>query len=493
MGIIQKQTLKGTLYSYIGVVIGFLNMGILYPRIFTAEQVGLTQVMLSIVTILSQLGNLGFVEMSNRIFPWFRDKLTGNRGFLGLGLLITLTGTIIVTVLLVLNIDYVVYSNAERTSLLEDYSGYLPLLLTLTIWFNFFDNYVRILYNAVLGIFLRDLLYRILNLLLIGLYFFRVIDFDGFILLFVLSQGLPQIITLMVWMARNDELRIGKFRLWIDRSMVKQLVSLSVYGLITGISGIMVSNIDKYMINFHLGLDQAGIYAISFYFATVILIPGKSLGKIAAPIIADAWKRDDIKTVADIYARSCINQIAMGVLLVIGIIANLHNIYRILPESYSGGEWIIILISLGNFVFVATGASIYVLGTSMHYRLQTWLMLFMIFLVLTTNYFLIPAMGIEGAALASFISLAIISAMRVYIIWAKIGIWPFRWANLAIIGAGLAVFLLSLLIPRLGLVADIVVRSSFITLLFLGAVYFFNLSGEIKAMIDNFLKLLRKN
>jgi len=119
-------------------------------------------------------------------------------------------------------------------------------------------------------------------------------------------------------------------------------------------------------------------------------------------------------------------------------------------------------------------------------------MLFMILLVLSTNYFLIPAMGIEGAALASFVSLTIISAIRVYIIWIKIGIWPFRWENLALIGAGMAVFLLSQLIPRLPLIADIAVRSSFITLLFLAVVYYFNLSGEIKLMIDNLLNLLRK-
>ncbi|MFO7574579.1 MAG: oligosaccharide flippase family protein [Bacteroidales bacterium] len=492
MGIIQKQTLKGTVYSYIGVVIGFLNMGILYPRIFTAEEIGLTQVMLSIATILSQLGNLGFGDMSNRIFPWFREKLSGNRGFLGLGLIITLTGTIIVTALLVLNLDNVVYSSAERTSLLDDYSGFLPLLLVLTIWFTFFDNYVRILYNAVLGTFLRDLLYRVLNLILIGLYYFRLIDFDGFILLFVLSQGLPQIIILIIWMSRNNELVIGNFRLYIDRKMAKQLASLSIYGLITSISGITVANIDKYMINFHLGLDQAGIYAISFYFATIILIPGKSLGKIAAPVIADAWKREDLKTVSDIYARSCINQTAIGVLMVIGIIANLHNIYRILPESYAGGEWIIILISLANFIFIATGASIYVLGTSSYYRLQTWLMLLMIILVLATNYLLIPVMGIVGAALASFISVVIISALRVYIIWLKIGLWPFRARNLALIGIGLAIYLLSLLIPRLVLIADIAVRSSFITLLFLGAVYFLNLSREIKDMIDNVINMIRK-
>jgi O-antigen/teichoic acid export membrane protein len=96
MGIIQKQTLKGSVYSYIGVLIGFLNMAILSPKIFSAEQIGLTQVMLAITTILSQVGNLGFIDLSNRIFPWFRDVATKNRGFLGLGLLVTLTGTVIV-------------------------------------------------------------------------------------------------------------------------------------------------------------------------------------------------------------------------------------------------------------------------------------------------------------------------------------------------------------------------------------------------------------
>jgi O-antigen/teichoic acid export membrane protein len=490
MGIIQKQTLKGSVYSYIGVLIGFLNMGILMPRIFSAEQIGLTQVMLSIATILSQFGNLGFVDLSNRIFPWFRDTKTANRGFLGLGLLITLAGTIIIFLILVFNLDYIVYSNAEKSSLLNDYAGLLPLLLVLTIWFTFFDNYVKILYNAVLGTFLRDLLIRILNSALIILFFLRVIDFDSFILLYILNQGLPQVIILIIWMVRNNQMVTGNFRLHIDRDMAKQLASLAFYGLVTGIGGIAVSNIDKYMINYHLGLDQAGIYAISFYFATIIMIPGRALGKIAIPVIADAWKRDDIKTISEVYTRSCINQIAVGTLLVAGIIGNLHNIYRILPPSYAGGEWIIILVSLANFITNATGASVIILGTSKYYRYQTVLMLFLIFLVLITNYFLIPVMGVEGAALASLISVLIGSAFRIYLIWIKTGLWPFDTRNIAIILAGTGAFLVSLVIPHLPLIPDIIVRSALIGALFLSAVWFFRLSEDINGMISSAFRFL---
>lgn len=483
MGIIQKQTITGSVYSYIGVLIGFLNMGILMPRIFSSGQIGLTQVMLSMATILGQIGNLGFIDLSNRIFPWFRNKDIHDKGFLGLGLLVTLAGTVFVSVLFFFNSDYIFHSNAGEGYQLNDYSGQMVLLIILTVWFTFFDNYVRILYNATLGTFLRDLLTRFLNSLLILIFYLRVIDFNGFLLLYILNQGLIQISVLIIWMIRNNEMRVGNFIRYIDRDMAKKLVSLAGYGLVAGLSGIAVSNIDKYMINYHLGLDQAGIYAISFYFATIIMIPGRALGRIAVPVIADAWKRDDIKVVSEIYSKSCINQIAIGMLLVTGIIANLHNIYRILPDTYSGGEWIIIMVSLSNFFNNATGASVYILSTSQYYRYQTWLMLFLIVLVLASNYFLIPVIGIEGAALASLVSVIISSAARIYIIWVKTGLWPYRMKNLLTIGAGVVAFLISLAIPHLPLIPDIIIRSSVITIVFLASVYYFRLSDEVNSIV----------
>ncbi|MBE0673322.1 MAG: polysaccharide biosynthesis protein [Bacteroidales bacterium] len=492
MGIIQKQTLKGSIYSYIGVLIGFLNMGILSPRIFSAEQIGLTQVMLSIATILSQVGNLGFIDLSNRIFPWFRDRIAGNRGFLGLGLLVTTAGTIVVTVLLILNIDFVIHSNADKSSLLEDYSNLLPLLLVLTIWFSFFDNYVKILYNAVLGTFLRDLLIRILNLVLIGLFFIKAIDFGTYVMLYVLNQGLPPLVVLIIYMIRRKEFMVGKFWLWVDKPMRKQLISLSFYGVVVGLAGIAISNIDKFMINYYIGLEKAGIYAISFYFATIIMIPGRSLGKIAIPVIADAWKRNDLKMIGDIYTKSCLNQIAIGVLLVSGIIGNLDNIYRILPEAYRGGEWIIILISLSNFVSNATGASLYIIGASEYYRYQTYLMILLLILIVISNAILIPLFGIEGAALASLLCMSLSSAARVYIIYNKTGLWPFRLKDVVTIAAGIVVTLLSFLLPELPLLADIAVRSMIIAIPFLAIVWFLNLSEEIKSVMDTLFNVVRR-
>jgi O-antigen/teichoic acid export membrane protein len=86
-----------------------------------------------------------------------------------------------------------------------------------------------------------------------------------YVLLYVLNQGLPSLVVLIVWLVTKKEFVIGKFWLWIDRPMVKQLFSLSIYGFIVGLSGIAISNIDKFLIYYYIGLEPAGIYTISFF------------------------------------------------------------------------------------------------------------------------------------------------------------------------------------------------------------------------------------
>ncbi len=492
MGIVQKQTLKGLIYSYTGVLVGFLNMGILAPNIFSPEQIGLKQVIYSIAILLGQVGNLGFVEMSNRIFPWFRDSRNDNRGFFGLGLIITAAGTLFVVVLLLLNLDHVVASQTERSLLLEEHSGLIPLMLILIIWVTFFDNYVKVQFNAALGTLLRDLVVRIVNLLLIILFFSGVITFDAYMLLYVINQGLPSIVVLLIYLGRRGELAPGRFWLFVDRKMARQLLSLSAYGLVTGISAVALYALDKVLVNYYIGLEMAGIYTISFYFGTIIMIPGRSLAKIAIPVAADAWKRNDLFTIGDLYRRSCLNQVVVGSLLVTGIVANLDNIYRILPEAYAGGGAVIVLISISNFINNATGASVSILGTSAYYHYHTWLMLLLTILVVAANALLIPVMGLTGAALASVIAVVITSGLRVFIIYRKTGLWPYGWSVAAIIIISALIYAGSLLIPSMPLIPDIVLRSGVITLIFGAAIYYFRLSDDIRLIIDQAVAFIRE-
>lgn len=70
--------------------------------------------------------------------------------------------------------------------------------------FNLLDNYNKVLYDAVLGTFLREFLFRVFNLALICLFWAGVIDFNGYVFGYIISQGIPLIIIFLSLLKRGE-------------------------------------------------------------------------------------------------------------------------------------------------------------------------------------------------------------------------------------------------------------------------------------------------
>jgi O-antigen/teichoic acid export membrane protein len=492
LGVIQRQTISGTFYSYVGVIIGFVSLAVLSPKIFSTEQIGLTQILIATSSILAQIGGLGFNNVTNRLFPYFRDRESGHNGFLSLGLLVTIAGFLISALIIIIYLPTFEEANKARSALLSDYAYYIPVLLGMTMFFSLLDNFCKVLFNAVLGTFLREVLLRLINLGLIILFLLDVITFRGYILYFVISQAIPALI-IIIYLIREGEFRLTGFKNFIDRPLVNEIIKLSFYGILAGLSGIAITNIDKYMVNSIDGLSDAGIYSIAVYFATIILIPARSLGKISVPIIAEAWKKNDVSEINHIYSRSSINQYLIGLLIMAGIFCNLKNIFEFLPAEYINGKLVIIIFSITNIVNVSTGVSQYILGTSYLYRYQTYLMLLLIILVIITNTIMIPIWGMTGAALASLLSMSVYTFLTVLMLWKKYKLWPFSLLHLKATVVAVAIFFISSLIPPMSLYIDVVVRSLVITILFLTAVLVLKLSDEGSEILRKILRVIRRD
>jgi len=492
LGLIQRQTIRGTFYSYLGVVIGFINLAVLSPKIFSTEQIGLTQVLIATSAILAQIGGLGFNNVTNRLFPYFRDRESGHNGFLSLGLLVTIGGFLISALVIALYLPGFEETNREKSALLSDYAFYIPVLLGLIMFFTLLDNFCKVLFNAVLGTFLKEFLLRLINLGLIVLFFFDVIGFRSYVLLFVISQAVPAII-IVIYLIWKGEFKLTGFMTFINKDLLKEIIRLCLFGILAGLSGIAITTIDKYMVNSIDGLGDAGIYSIAVYFATIILIPARSLGKISVSVVAEAWKKNDLSEIGHIYTRSSINQYLIGLLIMVGIFGNIRNIFEFLPAEYANGKWVIIIFCITNIVNVSVGVSQYILGTSSLYRYQTYLMLLLIIMVIITNAIMIPLWGMNGAAIASLISMAVFTFITVAILWKHYRLWPFSLLHLKATLVAVIIFALSKLIPPMSLYIDVIVRSSLISLLFLIAVLNLNLSDEGTQMYRKILKILKGN
>ncbi|PLW99339.1 MAG: hypothetical protein C0593_03430, partial [Marinilabiliales bacterium] len=95
MGTIRKQSIIGTIVIYFGVIIGFINTGILLPKLFSTSEIGLINVLVAYATIFAQFASLGFNNATTRLFPYFREKESKHNGFLGLGFGVITVGYIV--------------------------------------------------------------------------------------------------------------------------------------------------------------------------------------------------------------------------------------------------------------------------------------------------------------------------------------------------------------------------------------------------------------
>jgi O-antigen/teichoic acid export membrane protein len=479
MGVIQKQTIKGSTWSYIGAILGFVNTGLLFPKIFSTSEIGLLSVIVAISALFSQFSSLGMNSVTARLFPYFKEENKSKVGYLSLLLVVTTIGFLLSMAVGVIFKDWIIETRSADSGLLNQYAFYLIPMTLFTLFFNLFDTYNKMLYDITSGIFLKEFLLRVLNFISIFLFFFGWIDFNLFVLLYVVSYFVPLLGLFLILLFRGElSVSLGGFVL--TKEMKREIFLVAAFGILAGFSGIISDYLDKYLVNKYMGLSNTGIYTIAFYIGTMILLPSRALNKISSTLIAECWKVKDMATISDIYRKSSINQFAFALLFFVMIITNLHNIFGFLPAKYSDGKWVLILISITNLIIMFSGVSYSIISTASYYWYMSALMGIQIVMIVATNILLIPVLGMTGAAIATLISISVIRLGSMVIIGIKSSIWPFSLKHLLVIGISLLVVGVVSLIPEIpNIYVDGIIRGGLITVIFGILVLKFNISDEL--------------
>jgi len=271
--------------------------------------------------------------------------------------------------------------------------------------------------------------------------------------------------------------------------MARTLSAVALFGLVSSYSGVLIMNIDSVMIDHYLGLSQTGIYTISFFFGTLILIPSRTMGKISSVIIADAWKANDKALIADIYKKTSIALAVAGTYVFIGLWANIDNVFHILGDDYVVGKYVIFFIALANLLEMFLGAASFIIVNSPKYRWLTYMLIVYVVLIIITNMIFIPRYGITGAAAASFVSRFVYGTLRISFLKGKYKFQPFSSKHLLLILIGIITWYVSCLIPAFdNFIVDILVRSMGITVIFVPSVYVLKISEDVNAIIDRVIK-----
>lgn len=484
MGVIKRQGILGSLFLYIGVFIGFITSSILFPKILSEEQIGLIMTLLSYAAIFAQLGTLGFTSVTFRMFAYFRDYKNHHNGFFAIALIIIFIGFLIALVLFYAFKPVMIELNIENSPLFIEYIYYLIPLIFFILVFLIIDTYNTVLFQAVRGIFLKEFLQRVLILIALGFYYFQVYSFKSFVWLYITAASLPAIF-ITLWLVKDGEFKIKPNWKFITTDLRNSMVGVGLFGVLFGIASMATIQIDKIMMSSMLSLEATGIYATVFTFAALIRIPSRAILKISATVIAEAWKRNDLEEIKKVYRSTAINQYIIALLVFVGLWANIHNIFRVLPESFEAGKYVILFFGLAYTFEMASGASSAIISSSRYYKYLGWLVVGMVVLTMLTNLIFIPLLGITGAALASALSYLIFILLKIHLIYHKSKIQPFNVNFIKITGIGIFAYFFSELIPVLdNLYVDIGIRSVLITLIYIVSVLLFKVSADVNVVFE---------
>lgn len=491
LGIIVKQSVKGTVFVYIGLILGFITTGIFFPRIYTTEQVGLLKIIVAYSSLIAMLGTLGINGATIRLFPFFKNEGMKHYGFLAIALLVGLVGFVLTTGLLLIFKPVLVEINSAKSALFLRYFNYLIVLVFFQIFFSILDTYYSALLNSVHGTFLREVFQRILIILFIGLFFFDLITFHQFVLFYILALSIPTVY-LMATLIHVKQFSLQTNFKFLDKQMVVSIISMSIFSILNGFSMIIIQNVDVIMVNSIVGLGSAGVYSICFFFGVVVCLPARSIYKIANIVSAEAWKKNDMKTIRDIYEKSCLTLFIIGLLLFLGIWVNIDNIFQILGSEYIPGRWVIFFIGLGSLVDMATGANNSVFGTSKYYKVQTALLILLVFFLVISNLILIPKFGIVGAAIGSAGSLTLLNIFRYLFIYFKFKLQPYNIRFIFVILIGIVAYFVAKQIPvSSNYIIDILIRSVVLSSIFCIPIYVFKISEDINTKSNEILRFLK--
>lgn len=469
---------------------GFLTTGILFPEYLSVDQVGLLKLLVSVMTLFAQFGSLGFNNVTTRLFPYFRDKEKKHHGYFLAMISVALLGFVVVCVGFLLMKPMLIEHYQEKSSLFIDYIFLIIPLIFFQLFFTILDTYYKVLFNAVFGTVLKDVVQRVFILLSLVLFVFDLIDFDLMVYFYAGSLAMPTVL-LFARLLYEKEISLHFDRAYYRKRLVKVLLNTSLYGIILSYSGALIINIDTLMVNHYLGLEATGIYAITFFFGTLILIPGRPLGKIAGVVIAEAFKKKDYQQVAIIFRKSILNQSLIAMLIFIGLWGNIDNVFRILPPEYEAGKYVILFISVANVFDMMAGVSNLIIFNSRYYRIMSVFLSLFVVLIVLTNIIFIPMWGMIGAAVASMISRFIYTTLRVFYVYKKFHFQPFNSSMFKLLAVSVISYIAGVMIPEIDLlIPDIVLRSFVILVSFVLFSYLWKISDDVNGRLDFYFKFI---
>lgn len=498
MGIIARQSIKGTIATYVGVLIGFVTTFFILTSYLTAEEVGLTRVLVDAATLFSSLALMGTSSSTLRFYPNFKDGSRNQQGLYFWTLVIPFVGFLIFLACFFAFKGLIVRAFQDNSPLFVNYVYYALPIAFFMLYMSVFEANATLLERVAVPRLIREVFIRVgllVGYLLYGLW--HVINLDGLVMVICVTYGLGALMNLC-YLLFSQKISFKPDFSKITPELRRDFLLYTLFLVTSALVSSVMPTLSSFFISAKMGLMFTGIYAIANYIATMVDIPSRSLNAIVQPRIAVALRATppDLSTATRLYQQVSLNQLLVGMVILILIWINIDLFFDLLPngEQYAAGKWVVLILSvsrlLGSAFSIGGSALSY---TRWYYTSLIFTLILMVSSIFLNNY-LIPICGIEGGAWATLGSnVFYYILLLLYVKW-RVGTYPFSRGQLKVLAVGLLMVVLNYLLvfvvgkfipePSLAVrIVEAVVRTGIVSVVGLLVVYYWNVSADVNELI----------
>ncbi len=483
MGIVLNQSFKNTISTYLGFGIGAINTLFLYTNFLSDQYYGLVAFLLSAANIMMPFMAFGVHNAIIKFYSSFKTKNSIN-SFLSLILFLPLVFIIPASLIGYFSYDTIGLFLSKENGIGENYVWHIIILAIAMAYFEIFFAWSKVQMQTVFGNVMKEIFHRICIMFLLFAVYMNWLMVDQFILTLVAVYALRMLFMMLyAFSIRMPKLKFQK---------IEKLSSILKYAglmIIAGSVAMLILDIDKFMIGIMLeDIEQVAYYSVAIFIATVIAVPQRAMHQIMMPLTAKYLNENDKPALEDLYRRSSMSLLVISGFIFLLIILNINQLYEILPEEFTGGLFVVLIVSLAKLYDNSLGNNNAILFNSDYYRMVLFFGVLLAIMAIFLNAIFIPVYGIEGSAFATFLAVIVYNTIKVYFVKRKFNMQPFNMASLKIV-VTLIVLSLAFYFWEFPFhpIVNIILKTVLIGLLYFTLIYKMNVSEDISSQIKKYL------
>lgn len=481
MGLVLNQSIKNTVITYFGFGIGAINALFLYTNFLGKTHYGMVAFVLSASNIMMPLMAFGVQNTLIRFYSKYPTEAERER-FLSFMLFMPLLLIVPITIITYFFYDQIAFFILQKNPSIKPFLWLIPVIGICMGYFEVYYAWVKVHMQSVIGNFISEVLVRVVTMVLLFAVYWNWITKGQFIY-GLLGAYLLQLIAMKSY-AIYVKMPVLTFKLPHN---VKEIFGYSFFIIISGSVAVLLMDFDKVMIPSYRNISDNALYSVAIFIATVITVPSRAMLQIIYPITARLMNENKHDELNDLYKKSALNLQVFGGLVLLGIFLNIKELYKLIPDEYSGGIAVVFIIGLTKFYDVILGNNNAIILNTKYYRSVLFFGLLLVFMMVALNMILIPTYGIIGSAWATLISVMVYNTIKLLFVVKKMNLFPFTLNTIKSFGTILVVFLLFYFwdFPFHPII-NIALKSVLITLVYVFINYKWAISLEINQIIDNF-------